>query len=182
MLLLVISCRRSWNFAWHLLCQLLAISQTIHTVCCEDDYFPKGKCKLFQSRLFYSVYLVFPKILFPVADLFTVRYLWVVCNEDKWCVLTQRVADVRVAWLLYLASLRSHVLRAYCNFESKQANSITLFGRRPNNFEKFQQANATAIRICCKCCKLTIFIYTTDVKWCHFFIENDTGTIRHLRS
>ena len=32
-----------------------------------------------------------------------------------------------------LACLRSHVLRAYCNFESKQANSITLFGRRPNN-------------------------------------------------
>ena len=32
-----------------------------------------------------------------------------------------------------LACLHSHVLRAYCNFESKQANSITLFGRRPNN-------------------------------------------------
>ena len=33
----------------------------------------------------------------------------------------------------YLACLRSHVLRAYRNFESKQANSVTLFGRRPNN-------------------------------------------------
>ena len=32
-----------------------------------------------------------------------------------------------------LACLRLHVLRAYCNFESKQAISITLFGRRPNN-------------------------------------------------
>ena len=31
-----------------------------------------------------------------------------------------------------LFNLRSHVLRAYCNFELKQANSITLFGRRPN--------------------------------------------------
>ena len=31
-----------------------------------------------------------------------------------------------------LACLPSHVLRAYCNFESKQAVSITLFGRRPN--------------------------------------------------
>ena len=30
-----------------------------------------------------------------------------------------------------LACLRSHVLRAYCNFESKRAISITLFGRRP---------------------------------------------------
>ena len=34
-----------------------------------------------------------------------------------------------------LACLRSHVLCAYCNFESKQANSITLFGRRPNKKE-----------------------------------------------
>ena len=32
-----------------------------------------------------------------------------------------------------LACLRSHTLRAYCNFKSKQAISITLFGRRPNN-------------------------------------------------
>ena len=30
-------------------------------------------------------------------------------------------------------ALRSHELRAYCNFESKQAISITLFGRRLNN-------------------------------------------------
>ena len=70
MLPLIISCTRSWNFAWHLLwrstteskniVKLLAISQTIHTVCCEDDYFPKGKLKLFNS-LFHSVYLVFFK-------------------------------------------------------------------------------------------------------------------------
>ena len=31
-----------------------------------------------------------------------------------------------------LACLRSHVLREHCNFESKQAFSITLSGRRPN--------------------------------------------------
>ena len=79
------------------------------------------------------MYLVFPKSLFSIADLFTVCYLWVVCNEDKCCVVTQRAADIRVSWLVCLACLRSHVLRAYCNFESKQANSITLFGRRPNN-------------------------------------------------
>ena len=36
-----------------------------------------------------------------------------------------RVADIRVAWLVYLACLRSHILRAYCDLESKQANSIT---------------------------------------------------------
>ena len=43
------------------------------------------------------------------------------------------VVDIRVAWLVYLACLRPHVLRAYFNFESKQAISVTLFGRRPNN-------------------------------------------------
>ena len=32
-----------------------------------------------------------------------------------------------------LVCLRSHVLRAYCNFESKQTISSTLFGRRSNN-------------------------------------------------
>ena len=49
--------------------ELLAISQTIHTMCCEDDYFPKGKFRLYNS-LFHSVYLVFPKSLFSIADLF----------------------------------------------------------------------------------------------------------------
>ena len=115
MLPLVISCTRSWNFAWHLLwrstteskniVKLLAISQTIHTVCCEDDYFPKGKFNLFNT-LFHSVYLVFPKTLFSIADLFAVRYPLVVCNEDKCCVVTQRAADIRVAWLVYV--------RTYC--------------------------------------------------------------------
>ena len=80
--------------------KLLAISQTIHTVCCEGGYFPKGKFKLFNS-LFHSVYLVCPKTLFCIADLFTVRYLWILCNEDKCCVVTHRAADIRVAWLIY---------------------------------------------------------------------------------
>ena len=60
--------------------------------------------------------------------------------EDKCCVVTHRAADIRVAWLVYLACLRSHVLRANCNFESKQANSITLFGRRPNEKESLNTA------------------------------------------
>ena len=34
-----------------------------------------------------------------------------------------------------LAYLHSHVLHAYCNFESTQVISITLFGRRANNNE-----------------------------------------------
>ena len=47
----------------------------IHTVCCGDDYFPKENFKLFDS-LFRSDYLVFPKSLFSIADLFAVHYLW----------------------------------------------------------------------------------------------------------
>ena len=74
-------------------------------MCCEDDYFPEGKFKLFNT-LFHSVYLVFPKSLFSIADLFAVRYLLVVCNEDKYCVVTQRAADIRVALLVYV--------RTYC--------------------------------------------------------------------
>ena len=44
-----------------------------------------------------------------------------------------RMADIRLASLVYLPCLRYHVLRAYCTFASKQAVSITLFGPRPNN-------------------------------------------------
>ena len=53
---------------------------------------------------------------------------WVLGNEDKCCVVTTRGTHSR-----RLACLRPHVLRAYCNFKSKQANSITLFVRRPSN-------------------------------------------------
>ena len=98
----------------------LAISQTIHSVCCEDDYFPKGKFKLFNS-LFHSKCPVFPERLFSFPNLFAVRFLWDVCNEDKCCGGCDR-AYGRHSRLL--ACLRSHVLRAYCNFKSKQANSI----------------------------------------------------------
>ena len=58
------------------------------------------------------------------------------CNAHKCCVVTHRAADIRVALLDLNSCLRSHVLRAHCNFESKQANLITLFGRRPNNNRK----------------------------------------------
>ena len=77
-------------------CQTLGNKPNIHTVCLEEDYFLKGKFKLFNS-LFHSVYLVFPKSLFSIA----VRYLYV-CNEDKWCVVTPRAAVIRVAWLVYV--------------------------------------------------------------------------------
>ena len=46
------------------------------------------------------MYPVFPKSFFSIADLFAVRYLWVVFNEGKCCVVTQRAADIRVARLV----------------------------------------------------------------------------------
>ena len=74
-------------------------------MCCEEDYFPKGKFELFNS-LFHSGYLDFPKTFFSIADLFVMRYLWVECNEDKCCVVTQRAADIRVAWHVYVRTYR----------------------------------------------------------------------------
>ena len=44
----------------------------IHVVCCGDNYFPKGKFKLFNS-LFHLVYLVFSIRLISIADLFAER-------------------------------------------------------------------------------------------------------------
>ena len=133
MLPFIISCTRSWNFAchdlWHSttesknIVKLLAMSQTIRSVCCEDNYFPKGKFKLFNS-LFHSVYLVFSNLFFYcIADLFAVRYLWVVCNEDKCCVVTQHAADNRVAWLVHV---RTYCVPIATVNQNKQTRSLDL--------------------------------------------------------
>ena len=113
MLPLIISCTRSWNFARHLLSRsttegknvvkLLAISQTIHTKCAATVCFT-------QCTLFFKKFV-------SIENLFVILYLWGVCIDDKCCVVTQRAAVIRVDWIVYLACLRSHVLRAYCNFE-----------------------------------------------------------------
>ena len=158
MLRLIISCTRSWNFAWHLwrwttdsknIVKLLVTSQTIQILCCENDYFAKRKFKLFNNKpfpnslgplfqnkvkcstfymemIFHShankshfhkrgcalglilkvrvfgtrkwpicltqCTLFFQKDCFSVDDLFAVRYLWVVCHEDKCCFVTLRAA------------------------------------------------------------------------------------------
>ena len=75
---------------------------------------------------------------------FHVRFLFSICLPGVICgtyvtrinVVSSHFAR-QTLWsrrlLVYFACLRSHVFRAYCNFESKQAISITLFGRRPNN-------------------------------------------------
>ena len=76
-----------------------------------------------QCTLFFSIRL------FSIASLFAVHYLWSVCNKDKCCVVTHHrtfaslglFTFARIAFLLLL--------------ESKQAISITLFGRRTNNVE-----------------------------------------------
>ena len=47
------------------------------------------------------------------------------------------VADICVAWLVYLTCLRSHILRAYCNFESRQEISKTLFSFRGKFFHAY---------------------------------------------
>ena len=92
--------------------------KNIHVVCCEENYFPWGKFKLFSS-LFHSMYLVFSIRLVSFANLFAVLYLWDVCNKDKCCVVTYRAVDIRIPWFVYLDCLPSHLLRAFCNFESK---------------------------------------------------------------
>ena len=104
--------------------KLLAISQTIHNVCRTIILHMENSNYLIVC-LIHSVYFVFPKSLFSIGDLFTVRHLWVICNEDKCCVVdTARGRHSRrLAYLLCLFT------RAYCNSESKQGNSITLIGR-----------------------------------------------------
>ena len=134
MLPLIISCGRSWNFAWHLLwrsttesniiVKLLAISQTIHTVCCEDDYFTKGKLKLFNS-LFHSVYRVFPKSLFSMADLFATRYLWVVCNEEKCCVVAKR-GNGSLGWFTWLVYVHTYCVPIATLNQNKRARLLYL--------------------------------------------------------
>ena len=108
--------------------KLLAISQTIHTVCCEDDYFPKGKFKLFNS-LFHSEYPVFPKSLFSFPNLFAVRFLWNACNEDKCCVVADHTGDIRVPWLVYVCTYCVPI--ATLN-QNKRTRLFLYFGRRSN--------------------------------------------------
>ena len=59
------------------------------------------------------------------ADLFAVCYLWVVCKEDKCCVVTQHVADICVTWLVYVCT--------YC-MPIATLNQRKLTQLRPNNY------------------------------------------------
>ena len=74
------------------------------------------------------MYFVFSILLFSIANLFAVRYLWDVRNEDKCCAVTHRLVDIHVVWLVYLAFLSSHVLRAYCNFDQNKPSRLLYLG------------------------------------------------------
>ena len=51
-----------------------------------------------------SVYLVFSMFDF-YGQFVCCHYLWEICNEDKWCVMTHRTADVLVMLLCLFTSL-----------------------------------------------------------------------------
>ena len=90
------------------------------------------------------MYLAFPKSLFSMADLLAVRYLWVVCNEDKCCVVTQCAADFRVASLVYV--------RTYCvpiAILSQNKRTRLLYLATP----KYQDAARRRRHVCVEYCK-----------------------------
>ena len=56
------------------------------------------KCTL-RSVLFHSAYPAFPKRLFSIADLFAVRYLWVVCTRSlnvAWRLLWRLTTESKI--------------------------------------------------------------------------------------
>ena len=70
------------------------------------------------------MYLVFSNFFSHcIADLFAVRYLWVVCNEDKCCVATQHATDIRVAWLVHV---RTYCVPIATVNQNKQTRSLDL--------------------------------------------------------
>ena len=90
---------------------------------------------IFQRKILNYLIVCFPQCaLFfqKVGFLLPICLPYVICGsyETKINVVLWRSARQTFA---SLGSLRSHVLRAYCNFESKEANSTTLFGPHPND-------------------------------------------------
>ena len=85
-------------------CQTLGSKPNHFTPCAMKTIIFQRE-NLNYSIVCFTQYPVFQKSLFSITDLFAVRYLWVVCNEDKCCVETQRAADIRVAWLVTFARI-----------------------------------------------------------------------------
>ena len=71
--------------------------------------------------------LFFPKSLFCIADLFAMRYLWVVYNEDECCVVTQRAAFASLG--LFTFARIACLLQLWI----KTSELDYSIGRRPNN-------------------------------------------------
>ena len=67
---------------------------------CENTQFLVERFVSLSVPFFFSKKFVF------CCRFVAVRYQWVVCNEDKFCVVTQRAADIRVAWLVYVRTYR----------------------------------------------------------------------------
>ena len=142
---LIISGTRSLNFAWHRLwrsttenknmciVKLLAITKPFTPCAARMIIFQRENVN-FLIVCFTQCFLFFQKVCFPLP----ICSPCVICGQyvRKINALLRHKARQTFASLSFL---RSHVLRAYCNFESKQANSITLYGRRPNN--KFVQVS-----------------------------------------
>ena len=96
-------------------------------VCCEEDYFPKGKFKSLNS-LFHSVYLVFffSKRLFSFADLFAVRYETKI-NAVLWHVLRRTFASLGLFTFACIAC----PLQLWIKTMNEWTNRVSSFNRRP---------------------------------------------------
>ena len=74
--------------------------KNIHAVCCEDNYFPRGKFKsLHQMVCFTECTLFIQYVLFLWSICLPCAYICDVRNEYKSCVVTHRAADILVALL-----------------------------------------------------------------------------------
>ena len=114
MLPLIISCSRSWNFAWHHLrrstteskniVKHLAIRQTIHTCASSKIIFQRENLN-YSIVCFTQCTLFFQNVCFPLS----ICLPYVICGSYVTkinAVVTQRAADICVAWLVYV--------RTYC--------------------------------------------------------------------
>ena len=100
----------------------MAISHTIHTVCCKDNYFPQGKFKLFNIIFSLSV------PCFSKTFVFYCRFVCLAlsvcqCNKGKSRVVAQCTVDIHVAWLVYVCMY--HVPIAFLN-QNKQTRLLCL--------------------------------------------------------
>ena len=136
-----ISHARSRNFAWYLLWlsttegkiifKLLVVNQTREfQLFLTDFHLPSNFWKVARplGNTKYTVGLRFKSLSFTNKKI----VLW----EDMRLLAMNSLYNEKRQWprlVCSLACLRSFILRANCNFESKQAISSTLFGRHPNN-------------------------------------------------